>query len=79
MKAALIRKQVVPPKTHDLVKLDALLRRAFADWSANEDELRDLSRGSVLFRYPGAGADQVESAKALRICRSLRKRLLPLV
>ena len=72
MKAALIRRKVVPPKTQDLVKLDVLLRCAFSDWSADEDELRELSRGAVVFRYPGGRADHVVARKSLAICRKLR-------
>jgi len=77
MKGVLIRRKVVPPHTHDLLKLSELLRRAIRGWSANEDELRALSRGAVVFRYPGARAQPDESRRAMLICRKIRKRLLP--
>ena len=56
MKAVLIRKKTVPPKTHDLIVLHDLLRQAVRGWTADDAELRFLTRGAVVFRYAGASA-----------------------
>ena len=72
MKAALIQRQIVPPKTHDLFLLDKLLRPVCTDWQTAVDELRFLTRAAVDFRYPGESADREEAEEALEICSTLR-------
>ena len=57
MKAVLIRKKSVPPKTHDLIVLHELIGQVVDDWIADEPALRFLTRGAVVFRYPGASCD----------------------
>lgn len=76
MKAVLIRRKVLPPRTHDLVLLDELLRRAVADWSWDEEQLRTVSRASIVFRYPGKGASRREAVRAMKLCEKIWKALL---
>ena len=79
MKAVLIRRKRVPPRTHDLVELSALVDKAVRGWEYDEDDLRFLSLGAVRFRYPGASATRAHALRAMRICRSLRRALQALV
>jgi HEPN domain-containing protein len=79
MKAALIRKKKVPPKTHDLIVLHDLLSQASKGWTADEESLRFLTRGAVGFRYPGASASRDEAKRAVSMARVLREALLGLV
>jgi HEPN domain-containing protein len=78
MKALLIQKETVPPRTHDLVHLDQLLAAATAGWSWPVEELRFLTRAAVEFRYPGESADHDEAVEAFRIGTRLREALLRL-
>ena len=75
MKAVLIRRKVVPPRMHDLVHLSQLIHRSINAWSWESSELRELSQGAVVLRYPGLSATKVKALNAMRICRSLRKAL----
>jgi HEPN domain-containing protein len=79
MKAVLIRKKTVPPKTHDLIVLHDLLARAIKTWTADEPSLRFLTRGAVVFRYPGASATRDEAKRAVKLAKSLREALLAYV
>ncbi len=79
MKAALIRKKTVPPKTHDLIVLYDLLARAAKGWTADEEALRFLTRGAVVFRYPGASATRTEAKRAVAVAGALRDVLLGLL
>jgi HEPN domain-containing protein len=79
MKAALIQRHIVPPKTHDLFQLDQLLRPACTDWQTAVDELRFLSRAAVDFRYPGEFADREEAEEAFAICSAFREVLLTIL
>lgn len=80
LKAVLVQHGVTPPHTHDLLKLDQLVRSAQSVWKCERKDLRFLTRGSVAFRYPGESATVAHSAAALSICTRLRdalKELLP--
>lgn len=79
MKGLLILRGVVPPKTHDLVRLDQLLCAACPDWSWPVEELRLVSRAAVVFRYPGESATRKDAVEALELARRMRRRLLLLV
>lgn len=79
MKAVLIRRKRLPPRTHDLVELSALVGKAVRGWACDEDELRFLSLGAVQFRYPGASATRAHALRAMRICRAVRRALSELV
>ena len=72
MKAVLLQHGTTPPHTHDLLKLDKLVRSVRSDWKCERKDLRFLTRGSVAFRYPGESATSVHSAAALSICARLR-------
>lgn len=53
LKAGLLACGCLPPKVHDLVRLDALLREARPLWDADDEDLDRLSQAAVIFRYPG--------------------------
>lgn len=79
MKAALIVRGEVPPKTHDLAVLSNLLSSARPDWSWPIEDLRLLSRSAVIFRYPGESAGPEEARAALLASKGMRDRLLQLL
>ena len=76
MKALLIARGELPPKTHDLVYLADAIGRGNPVWSWPEDELRFLSRAAVAFRYPGESAEAADAAEAVEIATRLRTALL---
>ncbi|MCL5104226.1 MAG: HEPN domain-containing protein [Armatimonadetes bacterium] len=79
MKAALIVRNVVPPKTHSLILLDSLLSSEKADWSWPLPDLRLLDRAAVLFRYPGESADREEAELAIGVATKMRNKLIQLI
>jgi HEPN domain-containing protein len=79
MKAVLISRQVLAPKTHDLIALSTLLQDIISNWSWSEDELMLLSRCSTMYRYPGESATHEDAAQSLDICMRLRDSLLKLL
>jgi HEPN domain-containing protein len=79
MKGLLILRGVVPPKTHDLVSLDALLAQACPGWSWPVEQLRLVSRAAVLFRYPGESATKEDAIEVLGAARLMRRKLLALL
>lgn len=79
LKAALIAKGEIPPKTHDLVVLSALLCSSNPAWHWPTEELRLLSRAAVIFRYPGESAGPEEAETALHVSEAMRERLLSLL
>lgn len=76
MKALLIARGELPPKTHDLVFLTDTIFRDNPDWQWPEEELRFLSRAAVAFRYPGESAETADAAEAVEIAARLRTALL---
>jgi len=79
VKAALIQRNVIPPRIHDLVELSRLLGRACEGWDYPVEELRFLSLAAVTFRYPGSRASAEDAQGAFDICMRVRKRLLDLL
>ena len=79
LKGALIHLGGTPPHIHDLAELSRLLSSLCADWSAVERDLRYVSQGAVVFRYPGESATREDAAEALAIGERLRGELLKLV
>jgi HEPN domain-containing protein len=75
MKAVLIRRKVVPPYTHDLVRLNHLLRKAVSGLKLDDAELDLLSTGAVLLRYPGKSSARSDALRSMRICKAARKEL----
>lgn len=79
MKAALIARGQIPPRSHDLTILSGLLASVEAQWSWAVEELRLLSRSAVMFRYPGESADREEAEAALGVSTPMREHLLSLL
>jgi len=79
MKAVLMSRNVVPPRTHALVVLDELVRSVVPMWSWPLADLRLLDRAAVTFRYPGESADKEEAEDALRAAAALRDKLTELL
>ena len=79
LKAALIARGEIPPKTHDLTVLSGLLCSSDPEWQWPVEELRLLSRSAVVFRYPGESADREEADAALDVAKATRERLLALL
>ena len=79
MKAVLMSRNVVPPRTHALVVLDELIRSVVPMWSWPLADLRLLDRAAVTFRYPGESADKEEAEDALRAAAALRQELTELL
>ena len=79
LKASLIAKEEIPPKTHDLTILGGLLSSLDPHWHWPVEELRLLSRSATVFRYPGETAGRAEADAALRVSRTMRERLLALL
>ncbi len=79
MKAALIARGQIPPKTHDLTVLSRLLSSADPQWQWSVEDLRLLSRAAVDFRYPGESAGPEEAQAALHVSQAMRESLLSLL
>ncbi len=79
MKAVLMHHATVPPRVHDLVVLGQLVRAVRPSWTPVEEELRFLTQGAILFRYPGETATRAQADRAIAICGRLRGELLKLV
>ncbi|MEX2080327.1 MAG: HEPN domain-containing protein [Dehalococcoidia bacterium] len=79
MKAALIAAGPQPPKTHDLVHLDALLQRQLLGWSWDVGELSELTSAAVEVRYPGFTASMEDAARMLDIAARIWAVLRPRV
>jgi HEPN domain-containing protein len=75
MKGLLILRGVIPPKTHDLVQLNELLCPACPQWSWPVEELRNVSRAAVMFRYPGESATRQDAVQVLDLARRIRRAL----
>ena len=79
LKAALVARGVHPPKVHDLVHLDTLLRRCMPGWSFSIPDLSTLSSLAVDARYPGFAATRPQGSDAFDIAVRLWVALRPLV
>ncbi|MDO8683917.1 MAG: HEPN domain-containing protein [Armatimonadota bacterium] len=79
MKAVLISKAIIPPKTHDLVRLNEILKSTLTDWTWPLADLRLLDRASVQFRYPGESAEKEEAEEAISVATVLREKLAALL
>ena len=76
IKALIIEKGAVPPRSHNLVPLSQALSEYFANWNWPIEELHFLNRAAVDYRYPGESADKDEAEEAYQICRKMREELL---
>jgi len=79
MKALLILRGVVPPRTHDLPHLGRLLAEANTEWSWPVEDLQFVSRAAISFRYPGECADKEEARETFAKAKGVRKQLLKLL
>jgi HEPN domain-containing protein len=75
MKAELISRKWLAPKTHDLIDLSRRMAKVEKSWFWDEDELKWLNRSAVAFRYPGNVATKDHARRAFGICGKLRDRL----
>jgi HEPN domain-containing protein len=75
MKAVLIHRASLPPRTHDLVYLGGFIDPELARTAG----LRFLSQSAVAFRYPGESARQEDAQLALEVCTNVREKLLALL
>jgi len=79
LKAVLIHHSIKPPRIHDLVVLSEQVRSAVPDWKAEEKDLRFLTQGAALFRYPAESATDRQAEMAVAVCARLRDALLKLL
>jgi HEPN domain-containing protein len=79
LKALLMNTEIVPPRTHDLLKLAGLVRENYAGWAPNEQDLRLLTRAGIAFRYPDEFADREDAEESLAACLRLRNALLAMI
>ena len=79
MKAVLSDRGDVPPRTHDLVVLGNRVWTLEPSWSWDAAQLRFLTQGAILFRYPGESATPQDARQALAYARKLRDSLLALL
>lgn len=73
LKAFLFKNQVDFPKTHNLIELLELclsIDKSFEEYRKHLDRLEDYA---VLYRYPGASADQGDAEIAFRDAEKVRK------
>ena len=79
MKAVLVAHGVAPEYTHNLVYLDACVKKVVEPWKADTEEMSWLTRAGIAFRYPGEWATEAHAKKAMAICERLREALLKLL
>jgi len=79
MKALLVKHGVAPEYTHNLVYLDACVKKVVESWESDTEELSWLTRAGVAFRYPGEWATVTHAKKAVALCERLREVLLKLI
>ena len=79
MKAVLVAHGVAPEHTHNLMYLDACVRKVVESWASDTEELSWLTRAGIAFRYPGEWATDVHAKKAMATCERLRGALLTLL
>ncbi len=75
MKAVLIDRGVLAPRTHDLLVLSRSVTSVELGWAWGEVELESLNRAAVNYRYPGESADRDDAATAIELAGRLREAL----
>ena len=73
LKALLIAKNVVFPKTHDLIILDTLCNRAGILTGFTKDDLGYLSGHAVQSRYPGDAPILEDAQDAIKLATTIRR------
>ncbi len=76
MKAVLIHHATKPPRIHDLVALGEVVQPVQGSWTPPVRELRFLTQGAILFRYPGESATREKAETAVAFCGRLRDELM---
>ena len=79
MKALLVKHGVAPEYTHNLIYLDACVKKVVESWECDAEELSWLTRAGIAFRYPGEWATEAHAKKAMAICERQREALLELI
>jgi HEPN domain-containing protein len=79
MKAMIIQRGETPPKTHDLRKLDRILKQLGVDLQEPTQKLRLLSMSAVLSRCPGKCAEREDAVGAFEPCSVLHTKLQALL
>lgn len=79
MKALLVKHGVAPEYTHNLVYLDACVKKVVESWESDAEELSWMTRAGIAFRYPGEWATDAHAKKAMALCEHLREALLTLI
>ena len=72
LKARLEEAGVVSGKTHDLVKLLALVLPFEPSWNVLRQDLIVLTDFAVDYRYPGSSATRADAKDAVKRCRKVR-------
>ncbi|MEW6505276.1 MAG: HEPN domain-containing protein [Chloroflexota bacterium] len=72
LKGVLVSKQVIFPKTHDLVFLNQLCEQAGILTGFGIEELALLTEFAVQVRYPGEEPTEAEARQAVEIARTVR-------
>ncbi len=73
LKAILMFRQIIFPRTHDLAALYRLCLKNGIQISLDEDDLDSLSAYAVEVRYPGVQPSVDEAKVAIRMARNARK------
>jgi len=73
LKALLVSKKVIFPKTHDLLLLQALCEQAGIFIGVDLKQLNTLSDYAVRVRYPGEDPTPDEASEALEIAKVVHK------
>jgi len=73
LKAFLANNNMVPPKTHDLVRLNIMCVGIAPDFGNINDSLDFLNPFSVEFRYPGIDVTMEEAQEAVKHAEKARK------
>ncbi|MGH7242263.1 MAG: HEPN domain-containing protein [Phycisphaerales bacterium] len=79
LKALIVRRGSLPPKTHDLNRLMELVRQGDNKLDFDARVLAELTSVAVDVRYPGFGAGREDAAKALEAAKELWDRIRPIL
>lgn len=77
MKAILIHRKQLPPRTHSLERVYEMLKPLYPDLSCSANDLRHLTKIGMAVRYPGETAERDEANDVMEICTRLRDSLKP--
>jgi HEPN domain-containing protein len=72
LKGRLEEAGIVFQKTHDLIELLNQATAIETSWSTLQPEIDNLTRFSVIYRYPGQSATKQGAKQAVKDCRKVR-------